>query len=140
MYILVFSHVCWYDRAEILQKAAVKLPFLASCLPVNLISLKAFPVDVSLAGSLAGTEQMWKRRRRETQSSLLYFITPFLVHLQGLLRGIRPRAKATGHSDLLAALLHPCCSIQNPPDHSPNPFHLCTIISPHLRHLKSQTR
>lgn len=61
-------------------------PLLVSASRVNLISLTAFPVDVSLAGSSAGTKRMWQRRRRETQSSLLCFITPFSMCLEGFLR------------------------------------------------------
>lgn len=94
---------------------------------VNLISLTVFPLDVSLAGSLAGTEQMWQRRRRETQSSLHCFITPFSMCLEGLLRGSRPRAEATGHGDLLTALLLPSTSIQKsstPPTLPLSPFYL----------------
>lgn len=72
---------------EFSKKAEVNLRFLVLSSVVNLLSLTVFPLDVSLAGSSAGTKRMWQRRRRETQSSLLCFITPFSMCLEGLLRG-----------------------------------------------------
>lgn len=109
--------------------------------PVNLISLTIFSVDVSLAGSSAGTERMWQRRRRETQSSLLCFITPLSMCLEGLLRGSWPRAEATGHSDLLTPprsaskillTAHLRCFTFLQPSHTQTPR--CTCATLNLTH------
>lgn len=124
----------------IFQKAdramSSSLSLFVSASPLNLI----FPppsvcrVDVSLAGSKAGTEWMWQRRRRETQSSLLCFITPFSMCLEGLLRGSWPRAEATGHSDLLAPLFpvrqHPISSW--PPTSATVTHRDPQVMKPHL--------
>lgn len=107
VYIIVFSRVWWYVGFRIFQKGRSQSPFPRTSSVVNLLSLTVFPLDVSLAGSSAGTKRMWQRRRRETQSSLLCFITPFSMCLEGLLRGSWPRAEATGHSDILTPLLLP---------------------------------
>lgn len=105
-------------------------PLLVSASRVNLISLTAFPVDVSLAGSSAGTKRMWQRRRRETQSSLLCFITPFSVCLEGFLRENWPRPKAHGDIPKCSAAFiqkqHPTPSW--PPTSPVSPF------SNHLTH------
>lgn len=90
VYILAFSQVCRYAGQRAFPKGGCQDPFPSlrvTVSPVNLTPLTASPEDVSLAGSSAGTERMWQGRRRETQSSLLCFITPVSMCLEGLLRG-----------------------------------------------------
>lgn len=88
------------------------------------------------------------REGEETQSSLLCFITPFSMCLQGLLRGSWPRAEATGHSDLLCfppaaapkilLTAHLTCFTFLQPSHTHTNTH--TDPPQHMRHLKSHTR